>query len=836
MSSRPSQLSSAVLQLNSAASLLDAKIEELEHAISSASSEAQARVSRDLKAAWESVYNALSFSPSPAQHATSYSAWAAGSSPRIATGVNAPLEPGEAKPAAVTDGIRCGVCSENASDILWVCVDCRNHHRACNKCRAASGPPGLVHGHRMVAWPIEGRTIQPDQYVSCNLCDKSVVGIRWACGECESFDACTDCLNKTGHQHRLQPTYLGETAVNPLGSATYCCDSCGTNTLSNIYCCLKCRDYHLCAACVAKNKACESHDYVAIYVSPAQPHPASAAPTAAEPAAAPIPSARAPVPPAEPAHRQPCTSGRQAQALSLVVSCNECGKPICGIWHKCTRCKDYDLCDGCFGGAARAHPGHGFVHFGPPAAPPHLHTTSQRSAPAHALGLPRNSIGACRLTKPPFDIAAPPPPPPCAAPQLTPCASSTNCVMPAPVPTAEATTSTCASTKPAHVGVMCDECGADVIGVRYKCGNCPDYDLCEKCVPTAEHHKDHMFVMVRERRRVPTDRPMLAGVYPQIAPAACSSSRCGVVCGAAEPALRDASVPPPESPASTAAATSPIQAIHDGGRDMMEFVMRHFAGSHPVAETSKYEAVFVEDVTIPDGTAVAPGEFFTKIWCVANMGTNEWPAGTVLVHISGKPAIPGNQKSSPVVVGKRFEQVGIAVDMVAPCTPGRYVSQWRLMTPAGHYFGAGLWCTITVEARSPSSLAAATSAAAATAAPVAASPTTVASRTATPACVPGAPTSSCVDGLGISPSVASAAPSVCHSQREPSAGSPPADNSASIESLSGTFVKISADLMGEIRRLEQSVKELQLRQDMIDVASSSHSRQFSSASSAKAHS
>ncbi|PVV03408.1 hypothetical protein BB560_002101, partial [Smittium megazygosporum] len=116
-------------------------------------------------------------------------------------------------------------------------------------------------------------------------------------------------------------------------------------------------------------------------------------------------------------------------------------------------------------------------------------------------------------------------------------------------------------------------------------------------------------------------------------------------------------------------------------------------------ETSepKYSACFVEDITIPDGTRVPPGESFVKIWSVANVGDSSWPQGAKLVFLGGDNMYVDNNFEVPVIVASNYEKVGIAVDIKAPMLPGRHRSKWRLCAPDGCLFGDELWCDIFVE-------------------------------------------------------------------------------------------------------------------------------------------
>lgn len=49
-----------------------------------------------------------------------------------------------------------------------------------------------------------------------------------------------------------------------------------------------------------------------------------------------------------------------------------------------------------------------------------------------------------------------------------------------------------------HRGVTCDNCQrAPIIGIRYHCTNCADFDLCEDCEATDCHLKTHVFYKVK---------------------------------------------------------------------------------------------------------------------------------------------------------------------------------------------------------------------------------------------------------------------------------------------------------------------------------------------------
>ena len=103
------------------------------------------------------------------------------------------------------------------------------------------------------------------------------------------------------------------------------------------------------------------------------------------------------------------------------------------------------------------------------------------------------------------------------------------------------------------------------------------------------------------------------------------------------------------------------------------------------------KGAFVSDVTIPDGTVMAPGSAFTKTWRIRNVGSCTWTTDYALVFAFGNQmgaVSPTNLPSgvAPVVPGATAD---FSVNMVAPVTPGHYRSYWRFRNASGVQFGVG---------------------------------------------------------------------------------------------------------------------------------------------------
>jgi hypothetical protein len=105
-------------------------------------------------------------------------------------------------------------------------------------------------------------------------------------------------------------------------------------------------------------------------------------------------------------------------------------------------------------------------------------------------------------------------------------------------------------------------------------------------------------------------------------------------------------------------------------------------------------AAFVADVTIPDGSNIAPGSQFVKTWRIKNSGTCDWNA------VSRAVFVEGNQLDGPAAVSIPPTDAGgvrdVSMTLTAPSAPGTYKGKWQVRTSSGAVL-TGLTVSIVVE-------------------------------------------------------------------------------------------------------------------------------------------
>ena len=94
------------------------------------------------------------------------------------------------------------------------------------------------------------------------------------------------------------------------------------------------------------------------------------------------------------------------------------------------------------------------------------------------------------------------------------------------------------------------------------------------------------------------------------------------------------------------------------------------------------------DITVNDDTEMTPGQEFTKVWRIVNVGTCTWTPDYQVVFFSGEQM----DAPSKIPLGETVapnQSVDIRVDMIAPNEPGTYQGNWKLQNTNGDLFGIG---------------------------------------------------------------------------------------------------------------------------------------------------
>lgn len=111
-------------------------------------------------------------------------------------------------------------------------------------------------------------------------------------------------------------------------------------------------------------------------------------------------------------------------------------------------------------------------------------------------------------------------------------------------------------------------------------------------------------------------------------------------------------------------------------------------------------AEFISDVSIPDGSKLAPDTGFVKTWRVKNNGTCSWDNRYSLVFTDGTLFSSYDRLALPFVVAPG-QTIDLSLDMTSPIYPGAYESDWKFQAPNGSKFGVGkkdspLWVKIVI--------------------------------------------------------------------------------------------------------------------------------------------
>ncbi|HEY5270416.1 MAG TPA: NBR1-Ig-like domain-containing protein, partial [Anaerolineales bacterium] len=126
---------------------------------------------------------------------------------------------------------------------------------------------------------------------------------------------------------------------------------------------------------------------------------------------------------------------------------------------------------------------------------------------------------------------------------------------------------------------------------------------------------------------------------------------------------------------------------------LVQFLPGTVFAPRPVAATTTCDAAeFVADVTIPDGTSVAPGASLSKTWRLKNIGTCTWSTSYAIVFYTGTKMGAPSVVNLPTSVAPGAT-VDVTVNITAPTAPGHYRGYWMLRNASNVLFGVGPYGT-----------------------------------------------------------------------------------------------------------------------------------------------
>lgn len=104
--------------------------------------------------------------------------------------------------------------------------------------------------------------------------------------------------------------------------------------------------------------------------------------------------------------------------------------------------------------------------------------------------------------------------------------------------------------------------------------------------------------------------------------------------------------------------------------------------------------LFLQDITIPDGTRVQPQERLDKRWLVENNGTCNWDRRFSLRLIAGSEM--GADPDIALFPARSGSQAEIQIRFMSPRDIGLHRSAWQAADPQGNLFGDTIFIEVEV--------------------------------------------------------------------------------------------------------------------------------------------
>jgi len=231
-----------------------------------------------------------------------------------------------------------------------------------------------------------------------------------------------------------------------------------------------------------------------------------------------------------------------------------------------------------------------------------------------------------------------------------------------------------------HKHVICDGCKANpIIGVRYKCSVCEDFDYCENCEQTVEH--PHPFLKIKHHSQrpkailtvleedLPVEREGTQESFKNLI-----ASQLSSLSKAAEQKVSsvignfvEKTFGKQEEKIEKPVEEVKVEEIKPVAEVKAE------EPKVEIKETSPYNLAFVKEIcSIPSKITVNDKAIYKTI-SIKNTGKVEWPSSAIIKNIAG---VKGQDtKVVSLAAGKDFSCILIIEN---PAEAGEYISAWRL--------------------------------------------------------------------------------------------------------------------------------------------------------------